>query len=189
MHVDGKASISHTGHPLSCFAWSLVPAASVAMRQVQLPTPPCILTAPTVAGAVRPRQTYQRQAMHAHMQALARLTQTVTALRSCDRTQMVQILPVCTIPACWHDSTQQQRSFETSASPPYSREAVVTVPSACRAQLQLPTAIWHGLHTLPPAAASHDDPGQCCDKHDHHHHHHPSSQAKPATATAAAAGR
>ena len=123
--------------------------------------------------------------MHAHMQVLARLTQTVTTLSSSSRKQ----LPVCATQVLWHNSAEQQRYFgvlTSSTPPPDSRETGATVPVACPAKL--PKASWHGLHTLPLAAASSDDPGHCCDNHDHDHHQHhprqPSSQTKPASSAA-----
>ena len=120
------------------------------------------------------------QPMHALVQALAGLTQTATAQKSCNSNQF----RVCIAELLWH-SAEQQRDFGalTSSIPPaISRETGVTVPTARSAQL--PRTSWQALHTLPPAAAPRDDPGHFCQNHDHHHHHHqPSLQTKPASPT------
>lgn len=120
------------------------------------------------------------------IQVLARLVQTGTAASVCGlKSQELGLAAHTSAPGLWRDTAQQQRCFGgliSAATAPSQRDTAAVGSSA-----QLSRASWHGLHGLPPAAASNEDPGHRCEEHDHHDHHshQPSAEAKhPVAATA-----
>ena len=117
------------------------------------------------------------------MQVLARLLKAETALRFHSRNQQLGLAASSQV--LWHDGAEQPRSFGTlinaATSPVQSGTAAVMRPDAHSARL--PGASWHGLHGMPPAAASEDNAGQYRDKHEHDSHQLSAKATDPAVAT------